>query len=437
MMLLNFEFGIESGEVALTIPIWFAILGVIAILALALFTWAALHVQDPTARHWKDGDFSIDAHELAGLTHSTVLAGNAAEILENGKFFDRLAEDLERAEKTIHFEAFLWKGGEASNRIVEILVRKAKAGLKVRMMLDGSGSSVERKQRKALSEAGCNVQTYHAFMHLRGIGRINNRDHRKIVVVDGRIGYVGGHCITDEWLGNAEKRGKYRDLSLRVDGPVVHQLQSAFLDNWVEECGEVPSGDTVFPKLEPAGDLKAHVAYLSIQGRTSSMKLLHYAVISGAKKKIRIQNPYFLPDPDAIELFKRAVERGVDVQVMLPATEATDNALVQHASHHRFGALLKIGIKIWEYEKTLLHQKVMTIDGKWVSVGSTNFDDRSFELNDEVTIGVEDEEFAAEFEAIFESDRKFAREKTLESYKKRTLMHRLTDFGAFLINEQL
>lgn len=437
LILLSFDFAYRSGSVKLTLPAWFLGLVILAFAVLILLLWAAKHKQDPKLELWNDDEFSLNPTQLAGLTHSTVLDGNRAEILENGVFFDRLAEDLEQAKSTIHFETFLWRGGRAATRLSEILAKQAKAGLKVRMMLDGSGASVERKQRAALVEAGCMIRSYNAPKRLRGIGRINNRDHRKIVVIDGKIGYVGGHCVTDYWLGDASSREEFRDVSLRVDGPIVHQIQSAFIDNWIEEAGDVSGGDGVFPELVPTGELKAHLAYISPQGRTSTLKLLHYAVISGAKKRIRIQNPYFLPDPDAIRLLERAVARGVDVQVMLPSVEATDSPFVQHASHHRFGALLKAGLRIWEYEKTLLHQKVMTIDGEWVSIGSTNFDDRSFELNDEVTLGVPDRGMAARFEEIFEGDRKFAREVTLEGYRSRSVPHRIIDFTMFLMNEQL
>ena len=437
LVLLTFEFGFRSGDVELTMPWWFALLLVLGILLLFLLLWASKHKQDPKADQWKDEDFSIEPRLLTGITHSSVLDGNAIEIVENGAFFDSVCEDFDNAQHTIHFETFLWKGGEASNRLTDTLVKKAREGVLVRMMLDGSGASVEKKQHERLKEAGCCLQTYNAPKQLRGVGRINNRDHRKIVIVDGKIGYVGGHCITDHWLGNASSRKEFRDISLRVKGPVVHQMQSAFLDNWIETSGEVPAGEHVFPVLKSEGELRAHLVYMSPQGRTSSLKLLHYAVISGAKKRIRIQNPYFLPDPDAIELFERAVKRGVDVRVMLPSADASDNAIVQHASHHRFGALMKAGVRIFEYEKTLLHQKVMVIDGEWVSVGSTNFDDRSFELNDEVTLGVADTAFAARFEEIFENDCRSAKEATLEEYRKRTIMHRLIDFSTFLVNEQL
>jgi cardiolipin synthase len=304
-------------------------------------------------------------------------------------------------------------------------------------MLDGSGGKHFGKQGLAdMCDAGIKLHKYHPI-EIRNLGNINNRDHRKIFIIDGRIGYVGGHCLVDSWLGDAEDKEHFRDISARVEGPVVAQLQSAFTENWIEGTGEVPAGTKIFPELGAAGDMKAHVVWTSPAGSPSTLKVLHYMAIHAAKKSITIQNPYFLPDPDARDALLAAVKRGVAVRVMIPATEASDSQMVQHASHHHYGTLLKGGVKLFDYQKTLLHQKVIVIDGCWAALGSTNFDDRSFEVNDEVSLVVYDEGFAQELEETFERDLKHAVEVHFEPWKNRPVGHKLRDFTAFLVNEQL
>ncbi len=196
-------------------------------------------------------------------------------------------------------------------------------------------------------------------------------------------------------------------------------------------------GTNFFPEPEPAGDMEAHAVWISPTGSPSAVKILHYMLIRSAKKRLTIQNPYFLPDPDARKALLEAVERGVEVRIMIPATEATDSAIVQHASHHHYGTLLKGGVKLFDYHRTLLHQKVVVVDDCVAVVGSTNFDDRSFELNDEVTLVIHDERIARELEETFERDLEHTTAVDLEKWKRRPLLHKLTDFSAFVFNEQL
>ena len=240
--------------------------------------------------------------------------------------------------------------------------------------------------QRLMKDAGCRLAMYHPRT-LRNIGVFAERDHRKLAILDGRVAWVGGHCIVDEWLGDAEDRQHVRDLSVRLTGPVVHAVQSVFSENWVEVTGKLFVGDEVFPPQQKAGDVIAHIASVKPEGSAPAGKILHHAVICCARKRIRIQNPYFIPEPDAIDALARAVRRGVDVRIMVPSAAASDMAIVQHAAHRNFQALLDGGVRILEYDRTLLHQKVMTIDGTWCAVGSSNFDDRSFETNDEITVG--------------------------------------------------
>jgi cardiolipin synthase len=422
---------------AVTVPAWmFGLMG-LAIVLLMIILWSVKRRRRPHLDLQAEADFDDLIPSIVGVTQGTMLDGNTVELLQNGAFWDRVFADLENARETINYETFLSKEGELTRRLAKMVCKKAKEGVEVRVLLDGSGGKEFGKQGMAdMCAAGVKVHKYHPI-ELRNLGILNNRDHRKIFVIDGRTGYVGGHCLVDTWLGDAEDKQHFRDISARVEGPIVAQLQSTFAENWIEETGEVPGGEQFFPKLEPAGDMRAHVVWTSPAGSPSTLKLLHYMAIHAAKKSITIQNPYFLPDPDARKALLAAAKRGVEVRIMIPATTASDSKIVQHASHHHYGTLLKGGVKLYDYQRTLLHQKVMSIDSCWAAVGSCNFDDRSFEVNDEVTLVVYDERIARELEETFERDLAHAKEVTLEPWKKRPAWHKTVDLAAFLFNEQL
>ena len=421
---------------AITLPLWVVVLMTVVMIALGVIVWSVKRRRRPKLKETSDDQGSL-LPTMAGLLQSTIVGGNAIELLQNGAFFDRLFADLEAAQSTINIETFLCKEGEVTRKLTDLLLGKKNEGVEVRVLVDGSGGKGYGKSDvKRLREAGCPVRKFHPF-RISNLGRLNQRTHRKMVIIDGRIGYVGGHCLVDTWLGDAEDKQHFRDISARVEGPVVNQIQSAFTDNWIEETGEVIGGEKFFPELEEAGPSDAQIVFVSPTGGPSSLKLLHYMAINEAKKSITIQNPYFLPDPDARKALLDAVKRGVEVRVMIPATDATDAKLVSHASHHHYGTLLKGGVRVFDYQHTLLHQKVFTIDHAWSSIGSTNFDDRSFEINDEISLVVYDKAIARELEKTFTADAKLAKERKLSEWKKRPIWHKLVDGSAFLVNEQL
>ncbi|HEX2122307.1 MAG TPA: phospholipase D-like domain-containing protein [Thermoanaerobaculia bacterium] len=420
----------------IAVPVWVIALFALAFIVLIVVLWSAKRRRRPHLG-LEPSEIEDLKPTLAGVTQGTIVGGNAVELIQNGAFWERLFRDLEGAQKTINLETFLSKEGELTRRLTEILCRKGKEKVQVRLMLDGSGGrKFGRKQIRELRDACVKVRKYHPI-RLSNLGVLNNRDHRKLAIIDGRIAYVGGHCIVDTWLGNAEDKQHFRDISARVRGPVVAQLQSAFAENWIEETGEVPGGTNFFPEPETAGDVEAHAVWISPTGSPSAVKILHYMLIRSATKRLTIQNPYFLPDPDARKALLEAVKRGVDVRIMIPATEASDSRIVQHASHHHYGTLLKGGVRLFDYHRTLLHQKVLVVDESVAAVGSTNFDDRSFELNDEVSLVIHDERIARELEETFERDLQHATAVDLETWKRRPLLHKLTDFSAFVFNEQL
>ena len=376
---------------------------------------------------------------FVGITEGALDKGNRVEVLQNGGYFDRLLEDIAAAKSTIHLETFVWWNGDICDRLAAALRKRASEGIEVRLLLDYSGSSRAKRRHdmiESLRDAGCEAHLFHP-LRISNIGRMNNRTHRKIAVFDGRIAYVGGHGIAQEWTGNGEDRDHWRDTHVRMEGPVAGSVQGVFCENWIEETGHVPAGEKYFPTLEPVGDFDAHLAFAAPRDSISAVQLLYYVAIGAAQKELLIQNPYFLPHADAIEELKEAVRRGVDVQIMLPSADVIDSPLVQHASHHHFGDLLECGVRIFEYRKTLLHQKVMIVDQSWSCVGSTNFDDRSFMLNDEVSVGFTNPRIANELRETWLDDLRSCREVHFEEWRNRPWWHKVRDGASFLSRREL
>jgi cardiolipin synthase len=411
------------------------LLVVVALLGLAI--WSIKRHRDPNLDVRSELPLEQLIASLSGLSLGTPLEGNSVELLENGAFFDALLQEIASASRSVHFETFLWKEGKLGQRVADALAERARAGVQVRVLLDAQGTrKMGESARRKMQAAGCKLARYHRWT-LKNIGVLAERDHRKIAVIDGRIAFVGGHCIVDEWLGDAQDSGQVRDLSVRLQGPIVQAVQSVFSENWVKETGELFVGHHVFPPPERAGRTVVHLASVKPEGSAPAVKILHYLALCCARERIWIQNPYFIPEPDAIEAFAQAVKRGVDVRVMVPSAGASDMRMVQHAAHRNFDRLLGAGVRIFEYRKTLLHQKVMTVDGVWCAVGSSNFDDRSFETNDEITLGFLDAALARQLEEIFERDRPDCVELSLASWMKRGAWHRLQDHAYYLFNEVL
>lgn len=407
------------------------------VLLLGIVIWSIRRHRDPRLHLECDRPIESLVPSLSGLTLSTPVAGNSVEVLENGAFFDTLLQSVRAAQKSVHFETFLWKDGTLGRRVAAALCDRARAGMQVRVMLDANGSkNIGKEVLEQLRGAGCKVHLFHK-LSLGNLGVMNDRDHRKMVIVDGREAFVGGHCVVDEWLGNAEDGVHFADVSVRLHGPIVHSLQGAFSENWAGETGELFVGDAVFPELEPAGAVRIHAVFAKPENSAPAIKILHHTAICLARKRIWIQNPYFIPEPDAIDAFGKAVERGVDVRVLMPSTSGSDNPMVQHAGHRNFEKLLECGVRLFEYPHTLLHQKIMTVDGVWSAVGSSNFDDRSFETNDEISLAILDPQLAAKFDAIFERYVRRAEEIELERWRRRGAWHKLQDNTYYLINEFL
>lgn len=420
------------------IPIVGLVAMILVIAALTILLWSAERGTDARLNVKNPGDFNALLPSIVGLTQSSLDKGNSVQLLQNGdQFFPLLLADIAQAKHSVHVESYIWWKGEICNRLARALADKARQGVEVRLMVDASGGhKMDDELAKLMTDAGVQLTRFHKPT-IGNWGRLNNRDHRKEMIIDGRIAYAGGYGIAEEWTGHGQDKDHWRDTGVRLQGPIVNRLQAAFCENWIEETGEVTAGPEYFPALQPAGNTPLHLAYTSPTGGVSSVQVLYYLAIKAARHEILIQNPYMLPDDDAVAALAEAVKRGVDVKVMVPATTSTDSPIVQHASHHRFGVLLQNGIKIWEYKKTLLHQKVIVVDGVWACVGSTNFDRRALQLNDELSLGILDAGIAAQLRGAFADDLRDAERRSYEQWHSRGVWHKFKDALAYLASSQL
>lgn len=422
-------------------PLLFALtkleVGLIVVIAILLFMlWRLTKHQECRFAAKTERPIGESLCSLAGCTHGHLTDGNAVQLIEDAAYFDAIAEAIIAARKSVHFETFLWKEGEAGTRLAKNLADAARRGLSVRVLVDDRGSSgIDSSTIERMEEAGCQVRRFHRW-HPWNLGRLNVRDHRKILVLDGRTAFVGGHCITDDWLRDGDKLPRFRDVTARFDGPVVAAVQSCFFENWTEVTDELFTDESTFPRLEPKGSVRAHVAYVKADRCPSAVQVLHHLAIGHARRSIRIQNPYFLPDSSAVKALVAAAKRGVDVRIMVPALNATDNRFVARAGRYQLLRLLEGGVRIFTYTHTLLHQKVITIDAEWCGIGSSNFDDRSFDINDEITVGVPDEKIVQELESIFEKDAERCHELDLDRWRRRPAKDKLLDGFLYLFNEQ-
>ena len=286
-----------------------------------------------------------------------------------------------------------------------------------------------------MARNGIDMEWYHPLRWYT-LSRVNHRTHRKLMIVDGQVGFTGGVGIADEWLGDAESKDHWRDTVLRVEGPVVTQLQFAFMDNWVKSRGELLTGLDYFPPVAAAGSHKTQVIKSSPSEGSSAVKLLYIVSIVSAVKSIYISNAYFLPDRDTRRALETAVRRGVDVRVIVPG-EFVDVPLARQASRMQYELLLRRGIRIFEYQPTMMHAKTMVVDGIWSTVGSSNFDDRSFRLNDEVNVNIYDEEIASQMQQIFMADLARCEEITERKWLRRPRWSRIKETVADLLKPQL
>lgn len=374
---------------------------------------------------------------MHALTGASLSEGNRAEVLRNGvQIFPSMLSAIRTARKTINVEFYIYWDGVIGRQFAESLAERARAGVKVNVILDSVGSStMSRDLIDFMRRNGVSVEWYHPLRWYT-LSRVNHRTHRKLLIVDGEIGFCGGVGIADVWLGDADSKEHWRDTVVRVEGPVVTQMQFAFMDNWVKSRGELLTGLDYFPKLESRGDCMAQVLKSSPSEGSSAVKLMFIVSIVSAKKSIYISSAYFLPDRDTIRAFEGAVRRGVDVRVIVPG-EYTDVPIARHAGRLYYGHLLRRGIRIFEYQPTMMHAKTMVVDGVWTTIGSSNFDDRSFRLNDEVNVNLFDETIASQMETMFFEDLARSEEITRRRWLTRPWLDRVKERVSGWLKPQL
>lgn len=417
------------------------VLAAVLVTAVAAFLVLNLSLGDKTVDRRVEPLYGVHDPQflrtMGALLGPSIVPGNLAVALVNGsEIFPSMLEAIRSARRTISFETYIYWSGRIGNAFADALAERARAGVEVCVLLDWVGSG---KMDEALLErmraAGVAVQRYNR-PRWYNLGRLNNRTHRKLLVVDGRIGYTGGVGIADVWTGDAQDPEHWRDTHFRIEGPAVAQMQAAFLDNWMEVTGEVKHGEAYFPPLEPAGRHYAQVFISSPGGGSESMQLMYLLSIAAARETIRLSASYFVPDDVAIAMFVAALKRGVRVQIILPGPHI-DTEVVRRASRARWGELLRAGAEIYEYQPTMFHCKVLVVDDLWTSVGSTNFDNRSFAVNDEANLNVYDAAFARRQSEIFEDDLKRSRRISFEEWSQRPWHEKVWEHAMGLLGSQL
>lgn len=357
--------------------------------------------------------------------NSRVVGGNTAKILKNGdEIFPAMTGDIRAAKTTVNLESYIFQPDEAGKQFAAAMIDAAHRGVEVRLLIDAYGSKLGDLE-EPLKQAGVKVRIYRPI-RLISIYKIGKRTHRKILVVDGRIAYTGGLGIDKRWLGNARNTNEWRDNQVRVEGPVAAQMQAIFAEDWTYTTGEILAGDSFYPKIDPVGDVEVEAIKATRDDASSLPKMMYYMAIQAAQKSILIQNAYFLPDKQTRNALIRAKERGVDVRVMVPGTHI-DLPMVRLASRLHYGPLLEAGIKIYEYQPTMMHNKTFIVDGIFSTIGSINFDQRSMGKNAEESLAFYDRGFAADLTAMFEDDWKKCRQVTRQRWEHRGLAARISE----------
>jgi len=374
--------------------------------------------------HYTSPDVSVGepafVRTLEAHTEAPLVPGNRAQILLNGdEIFPAMLAAIREARTTITFANFVYEKGDIAGDMAEALAERCRAGVGVNVLLDAVGSNgMPKKYRQLMERAGCHVASYHSINPF-AIKRINHRNHRRVLVVDGRIGFTGGTGVGEKWTGDGRTKGHWRQTDVRVEGPIVSHLQAAFAENWRDATGLMLGGDAYFPPTEPRGNLTVQAIKSSPASGAAAAYTLFLLAIDSSRSSILITNPYFVPDGALTDAVVRAVKRGVDVSIMTAGNADTMlDRLVRQASQAHFGRVLEAGAKIYEYGPALLHAKTMVIDGQWVSIGSANLDNRSFALNNELNLAFLDKGLAARMTEIFRDDLKLTKQVTYEDWQR-------------------
>jgi cardiolipin synthase len=424
-------------------PTWFDVIAIGSVVVVAALIFLALFAPGLPYRVAETEACDLDSPDflrmIEALTDAQVRRGGAVEVLTNGEvYYEAELEAISQAESSVNLEAYIFQKGEVADRFVRALAERARAGVRVKLVLDALGSFASWDSYfRELTEAGGRVAWYHP-LRWHNWPRYNNRTHRELIVIDGRVGFVGGSGVADHWLKARDGKRRWRDTMFRVEGDPVLSLQATFAENWLEASGDILAGEEYFPDVEYGGDVQAFVVNSSpTTGGSTRARILFQMLLASARESILITTPYFLPDRSARREMVRAVrERGVRVEIITPGVHS-DHMLTRSSSRRLYGDLLKAGAKIYEYQPGMIHAKTMVVDGAWSVVGTTNFDNRSFGLNDEVNLAAFDRRLAARVASDFARDRAESREITYDEWRARPLWERAYEqFGRILERQQ-
>ncbi|MEO8747280.1 MAG: phospholipase D-like domain-containing protein [Rhodanobacter sp.] len=420
---------------------WMIIFATVVVTAFVMVVSMNFHRPEKSVRHPIRHCHAIDdpqfALEMDAMLGPDILEGNVITALQNGdEIFPSMLEAIRGAARSITFETYIYWSGEIGKTFANALKERSLAGVPVHVMLDWVGSEkMESSLIDELVEAGIEVEKYHP-LRWYSISRLNDRTHRKLLIVDGRIGFTGGVGIADEWQGHAQDPDHWRDIHFRVEGPVVAQMQAGFMDNWIKATGRVLHTDIYYPKLPPMGRERMHLFVSSPRGGNASMHLMYLLAVAAARTSIDLQAAYFIPDTMMVDALLAARKRGARIRLLVP-DKYIDSRMVRTASRRTWGQLLAAGVEIHNYEKTMMHNKMLIVDNLLVSVGSTNFDMRSFNLNDEASLNIYSADFASAMTQVMEHDLDGAPAFTLAQWKRRSLLQKLGEIALRPIESQL
>jgi cardiolipin synthase len=386
----------------------------------APLTVPSMHIDDPAFRT-----------SLEAFAGAPILGDNRVDILLNGEeTFPALLDAIRSAERTITFEAYIFHEGKVADQIVGAFVERCKAGVRVAILLDAHGADgLPERYIQNLRDAGCTLVSDFRPLRLWSLERTNKRNHRRIMVIDGRVGFTGGYGVDDTWSGNGRTEGRWRETNVRLQGPIVQSLQEAFVEHWREATSVLLGGKDYFPyppvTVKDVPVLAQVVRSSPLQGNDAMYRVFLQA-ISSARTSILISTPYLLPGEQLTEALLDAVRRGVRVRVLIPSVVKSSGVefVTQASQREAFGALLDGGVQLHEYSPALLHTKMMIIDGTWATVGSTNLDNRSMAMNDELNVMFYDRTIAKRLEEVFAADVAYSHKVSREQLENREWLHR-------------
>lgn len=418
------------------IVFWTFVATAAAVLLALNFTAGEKKVEQQLPRLYSTQDPQF-MRAMGSLLGPGIAGGNKiTELLNGDQIFPAMLAAIRQAQKTITFETYIYWSGDVGKAFADALAERARAGVKVHVLVDWVGSGkMEDSLLQEMESAGVQLKKFHQ-PHWYNLARLNNRTHRKLLITDGKVGFTGGVGIAPQWQGNGQDENHWRDSHFQVEGPVVAQMQATFLDNWLKVTGQVLHGEAYFPAVSIAGKSGAQMFSSSPSSGSESMQLMYHLAITAATRSIDLSMAYFVPDDLSSRILLDALRRGVKLRLIAPG-KITDTETVRAASRATWGPLLAAGAEIYEYQPTMYHCKVMIVDGLMASVGSTNFDNRSFRLNDEANLNIYDAEFAARQTVVFEQDLTRSQRISLQTWENRPLKEKFKEKLASLLESQL